>query len=149
MAITYAVLKNGNPIVCDYVAGSAISAGDVIVTTATPRIAQEDIANGAKGALACSGGIYLMPKATAGSSASPDDTLVYWDATNHVITTTSSGNERLGYTVAASVDGAATAPNQSRSLGNARFAETQSMTNAANVTTNRYTDCPDNNPDNS
>lgn len=108
MAATYAKYLHGEAVMVDYTPGADVSAGDVVVTSATPRIAHKDIASGVKGALAQFGGVYTFPKSTAGSSAIGDNVLVYWDATNHVITTTSSGNKRLGYTVGASADGDST-----------------------------------------
>jgi predicted RecA/RadA family phage recombinase len=105
MAVTYAKFKHGEPLMVDHTPGSAVSAGDVIKTNDSLRIAHSDIASGAKGALAAGGGVYEFPKTSGSTTAIADDKLVYWDATNHVITTTSSGNTKLGYTVGASVDG--------------------------------------------
>lgn len=105
MSVTYAKYLHGEAVMVDHTPGSDVTAGDVVVTSATPRIAHKDIPSGVKGALAQMGGVYTFPKTAGGSTAIGDNVLVYWDATNHVITTTSSGNKRLGYTVGASVDG--------------------------------------------
>jgi len=102
---TYATYLHGDAQMVEYTAGADISAGDVIVTNDTPRIAHLDIANGALGALAARGGVYRMPKASGSTTAIAADKKVYWDATNHVVTTTSSGNKGFGVTVKASVDG--------------------------------------------
>ena len=108
MAITYATYVQGRPQMEDYVAPAAVNAGDLIITGATIRIAHLDIAAGELGALAIDGGVYTFPKATTGGSAIADNTIVYWDNTNKVITTTSAGNKRLGYTFGTSLDTDAT-----------------------------------------
>jgi predicted RecA/RadA family phage recombinase len=50
------------------------------------------------------GGVWSLPKASGSSTAITLGSLVYWDATNKVVTTTSSGNKVIGVTFAASVD---------------------------------------------
>lgn len=93
---------SGNVDVCDYTAGATISAGDVIVTADTPRIAQVDIANGAVGALVVRGGIWRC----TGDAAIATNKKVYWDNTNDKVTETSSGNKLFGVTTSAcSADG--------------------------------------------
>jgi predicted RecA/RadA family phage recombinase len=96
-------LVGGDPIVCDYTAGATITAGDVIVTADTPRIALRDIANGDLGALSVVGGIYEC----TGDAAIAADKKVYWNNTDNKVTETSSGNKVFGRTVSAcSADGA-------------------------------------------
>ena len=104
MAITFATYIHGSLRMQDYVAPVFINAGDVVVTGVTPRVAHLDIQAGELGALAVQGGVYSMPKSTAAASAIADNTLVFWDAANKVITVTSAGNKRFGYTFGASVD---------------------------------------------
>lgn len=93
-----ATFVSGEYETADYTAGATITAGDVIVTADTPRIAHSDIANGALGTLATRGGIYKV-KANAAIAA---DTKVYWDNSNDEVTVTSSGNKVFGVTVEAS-----------------------------------------------
>jgi predicted RecA/RadA family phage recombinase len=92
-------LKKGNPINCDYTAGATITAGDVIVTSVTPRVALHDIANGDLGALSVFGGIYEC----TGDAAIATDKKVYWvDASNKVSEDANSGaNKAFGMTVSA------------------------------------------------
>ncbi len=90
----------------DHTPSGAVSAGDVIVTNDTPKIAHNDIAAGALGALAARGGVYTVPKAAGSSTAIADDKKVYWDDTNNVITTSaaSGANKAFGITIGASLD---------------------------------------------
>lgn len=93
-----ATFVSGNPVMADYTAGADITAGDVIVTGDSPRIAHSDIANGAKGSLACMGGVYKV-KANAAIAA---DKKVYWDDSNNEVTETASSHKVFGRTVQAS-----------------------------------------------
>jgi predicted RecA/RadA family phage recombinase len=90
-------LKKGNPINCDYTAGATITAGDVIVTSATPRVALHDITNGDLGALSVFGGIYEC----TGDAAIATDKKVWWDDTANKVTETSTSNKPFGVTVSA------------------------------------------------
>lgn len=108
MAITYAKYRHGDARMVDYTPGSAVSAGDVVVTGDTPRVAHLDIAANELGALAAEGGIYEMPKATTSGSAIAADKKVYWDASAHVVTESSSSNKVFGVTVSAGADSDAT-----------------------------------------
>lgn len=83
----------------DYTPGSAVSAGDVIVTSTTPRVAHRDIAANDLGALSASGGVYTC----TGDAAIAVDKKVYWvDASNKVSEDANSGaNKAFGVTVSA------------------------------------------------
>lgn len=97
-----AQFRHGNPLMVDHTPGSAVTAGDVIVTADTPRIAHLDIAANALGALAACGGVYQC----TGDAAIAADKKVYWDDTNNKVTETSTSNKAFGYTVTAcSADG--------------------------------------------
>jgi predicted RecA/RadA family phage recombinase len=93
----------GCPIMVDYTPGADVAAGDVIVTSDTPRIAHLDIASGVLGALAATGGLYQC----VGDGAIGADKTVYWDDTNNKVTETNT-NKKFGVTVTACTgDGAA------------------------------------------
>lgn len=68
-------VQNGDSI--DYVPGSAVAAGDVVVVGGKPLIAHDDIASGALGALFTTG-LYRVPKKT-GAIALGDP--LYWNPT--------------------------------------------------------------------
>lgn len=104
MSLTYAQLVSGTPLMVDYTPGADVSAGDVVVVGDQPMVAHLDIPSGRLGSLAVAGGIYKMPKASGSTTAIAAGKRVYWDATNHVVTETSSGNKKFGVTVKASVD---------------------------------------------
>ena len=76
----------------DYTPSSAVAAGDVVVLNDLVCVANRPIAANALGAVSIEG-VHTMPKA---SGAIGQGALVYWDATNSNITTTSSGNKRAG-----------------------------------------------------
>ena len=101
---TYAKYRHGSPLMVDHTPGADVAAGDVVVVGVQLRIAHSDIPANTQGALASGGGVYLMPKTAGSTTAIADGATVYWDATNHVITTTASGNKKLGTTIGASVD---------------------------------------------
>ena len=92
-----ATFRHGSPVMVDYTPGSAVTAGDVIVTSTTPRIAHLDIASGVLGALAAEGGVYEV----TGDAAIAADKKVYWDDTNNKVTETSTSNKVFGVTVTA------------------------------------------------
>jgi predicted RecA/RadA family phage recombinase len=88
----------------DYTPSStAVTAGDVLVVGDFVAVAKLDIAVGRLGALAVRGTFYF-PKTAGTSTALAQGTTVYWDATNHVVTTTSSGNKLIGKVAQAAVD---------------------------------------------
>ena len=104
MSLTYAQFVSGNPLMVDYTPGADVSGGDVVVIGDETMVAHNDIASGRLGSLSPEGGVYKMPKAAGADTAIASGKRVYWDATNHVVTVTSSGNKKFGVTVKASVD---------------------------------------------
>lgn len=94
-----ATFKYGDPVMVDHTPSSAVTAGDVIVTSTTPRIAHLDIAANALGALAATGGIYEV----TGDAAIAADKKVYWvNASDKVSEDANSGaNKAFGVTVSA------------------------------------------------
>lgn len=89
--------RQGDPQFCDHTPGSAVTAGDVIITSATVRIAHVDIAASALGALAYSGGIYEC----TGDAAIAEDKKVYWVDADNEVTETAGSNKVFGVTVSA------------------------------------------------
>lgn len=90
----------------DYTPVSAASAGDVVVIGDLVGVVKIDIAAGAEGALSVMG-VFDMAKTSGGGTAIAAGLPVYWDATNHVVTTDPANgvNKRAGETVTASLDG--------------------------------------------
>ena len=83
----------------DYTPGSAVSAGDVVVQGDLIGIAAVDIAANKLGSLQVEG-VFDVTKATNVAYATVG-TILYWDDTNNVVTTTSAGNKQIGKTVRA------------------------------------------------
>lgn len=108
MATDNVNLFHGDPIMVDHTPSGAVAAGEVVVTADTPRIAHRAIAANELGALAFGGGVYTCPKATGTGQAIAANTLVYWNASGSVVTTTASSHKKFGYTVEASGDDDAT-----------------------------------------
>jgi len=101
MAITYAKLWKGQPLVVDYTPGSAVTAGDVVIISNNIYFAVHDIAASVLGSLNI-GGIWDLPKEASVAHAA--GVLVYWDGTNHVVTTTAGSLKKLGIVAAAAAD---------------------------------------------
>jgi len=81
----------------DHTPSGAVSAGDVIVTADTVRIAHSDIAASTLGSLALHGGVYSVP----GDAAIAADKVVYWNDTANKVTEDSSAGKVFGVTVSA------------------------------------------------
>lgn len=92
-----AVFKYGEPEMVDHTPGSAVAVGDVIVTSATARIAHHAIESGLLGAVAANGGTYTV----AGDAAIAADVKVYWNAAASQVTATAGANKVFGITVTA------------------------------------------------
>jgi predicted RecA/RadA family phage recombinase len=85
----------------DYTPSSAVAVGAVVaVGSVGVGVAVRPIAANELGALAVEG-VFEFPKATGAGTALTFGAKVYWDATNSVVTTTSSGNTLAGYVVVA------------------------------------------------
>lgn len=91
--------------VVDYVAGSAISNGQVLLIGKRIGVALVAIANGATGAVMVRG-IFTIAKLSTDVVAQGD--LLYWDAGNSRLTTTASGNTQAGYATKAAGSGVTT-----------------------------------------
>ena len=89
--------------VVEYTPSSAVTAGTVVVQGTLVGVALQDIAANALGALSVEG-VFDFPKTAAGSGqAIAVGVAVYWDDTNDVATTTSSGNTLIGKVVLAAL----------------------------------------------
>jgi predicted RecA/RadA family phage recombinase len=82
----------------DYTPSAAVAVGDVVVIGDTVTVAVRPIAANTLGAVAVEG-VFTFPKATG--SAIGQGVIVYWDATNGVITATAGSNKRAGKVAAA------------------------------------------------
>ncbi len=97
MAITYAAHCCGESVSLDYTPGSAVAAGDVLVLGNNVFLAKRAIEANQLGSIDI-GGIWDLPKEA--SVAHNQGDLVYWDATNHVVTKTAGSNKKLGIAAA-------------------------------------------------
>jgi predicted RecA/RadA family phage recombinase len=84
----------------EYTPGTAVSAGDVIVQGGLVGVALQAIPANTVGSLAVAG-VFDFVKATGSGTAITAGASVYWDASNQVATTTSSGNTLIGKAVKA------------------------------------------------
>lgn len=82
----------------DYTPGADVAAGDVIVQGDLVGVARFDIKSGVLGALAVTG-VFDFAKAT--NVAYTVGTILYWDDTNNIVTTTATGNKQIGKVVRA------------------------------------------------
>lgn len=85
----------------DHVASADLAANEIVVIGARIGVAGADIASGEKGAVYVEG-VFKMPKASGAITAGA---LVYWDATNKCITTTSTDNTLAGFATEAAASG--------------------------------------------
>jgi predicted RecA/RadA family phage recombinase len=81
-------------------ASRAVTAGQGMLQGVTFGVALNDVANGATGEFAVTG-VVTLPK--VGAQAQNEGVAVFWDNTNFNVTTTASGNTRIG--VVANVGG--------------------------------------------
>lgn len=91
--------------VIDYVAGSTISSGQILLIGLRIGVALTSIANGATGAAQVKG-IFTIAKLSTDVVA--QGALLYWDNTNSRLTTTSAGNTLAGYATKAAGNGVTT-----------------------------------------
>jgi predicted RecA/RadA family phage recombinase len=87
----------------DFTPDTDVAAGDVVIIGDLAGIAKLDIKAGTLGALALVG-VFDIPKATGEGTAIAAGTIVFWDATDKVVTATAGENKYLGKTVIASTD---------------------------------------------
>ena len=88
----------------EYTAANGLSVGQVVSLTNIIGVALNDIASGASGAIALEG-VFQLP-AASGITAAIGDKL-YWDDTNNLLTTTSTGNAVAGVTLTTKATAAA------------------------------------------
>lgn len=89
----------------NYVAGSNLSAGAVVVIGVRVAVLLADIASGATGAVRVQG-VFNLAKLSTDVVAQGD--LLYWDAGNSRLTTTASTHKVAGYAAQASGNGVTT-----------------------------------------
>jgi predicted RecA/RadA family phage recombinase len=77
----------------DFTPTSAVAVGDVIVQGDLVGVACRPLAANEPGALAVTG-VYDFLKAT--NVAYTVGTILYWDDTNNIVTTTATGNKQIG-----------------------------------------------------
>lgn len=102
MATNY--VQEGDTLAYTNGTGSTIPSSQAVLVGTRLGVALGDIANGAIGALAVRK-VFRLPKA---AGAVTQGAALYWDATNKVVTTTSSGNTYCGWAFAAAASGDAT-----------------------------------------
>ena len=87
----------------DYTPGAAVAAGDVVVQGDLVGVVKRPIAANELGAVEVAG-VFDFAKNTG--VAYSVGTILYWDDTNNVVTTTATGNKQIGKSVraAASAD---------------------------------------------
>jgi predicted RecA/RadA family phage recombinase len=100
-----ASLVFSNPTTIQHTPVAALAAGAVVVVGSIVGVAAGLIAANTPGTLDISGE-FEMPKAAGSSTAIPQGTKVYWDATNSVVTATASTHKAAGYTTIAASDDA-------------------------------------------
>lgn len=96
----------GKGYVVDYTNPSStvtIAAGTPIVQGKLFGVTVDPILPGRIGGLGTRG-VWDLPKATSAGSAITVGSLVYWDATNNVVTTTATNNTEIGKTIKAAAD---------------------------------------------
>lgn len=90
--------------VIDYTAANGLSVGQVVSLTNLVGVAMNDIASGAVGAVAIEG-VFTMPGASGITAAIGDK--LYWDDSNNVLTSTTTGNAIAGIALTAKATAAA------------------------------------------
>lgn len=101
MATNY--IQPGN--VIDYTAGANIVSGQAVLIGKRLGVALAAIANGATGSVQVTG-VFSIAKLSTDVVAAGD--LLYWDAGNSRLTTTTTSNTLAGYAVEAAGNGVAT-----------------------------------------
>lgn len=99
-----ATFRHGNPLMIDYTPVSAVAAGDIVAIGTKLGICHNPIPANTLGALSIGKGVYRVLKDT---SVFAKGDSVYNDATNHVGSSTVTGNTLLGWAETASGTGAA------------------------------------------
>lgn len=82
----------------DYTPGSAVATGDVVVQGDLVGVVKRPLAANEAGAIEVEG-VFDFSKAT--NVAYTVGTILYWDDTNNLVTTTATGNKQIGKVVRA------------------------------------------------
>lgn len=91
----------------DYTPSGAVAAGDVVVQVDLVGVATRPIAANALGALAVEG-VFDFAKAVLSTSAISAGTLLYWDESEGIVSTSSGDGKLIGKAVAAATAAATT-----------------------------------------
>jgi predicted RecA/RadA family phage recombinase len=91
-----------------YTPGSDVTAGDVVVQGDMIGVAPEDIESGALGNLAIAG-VHAFETSTGTATVETVGTLMYWDDSGDVATSTSSSHKLIGPLTVAKADADTTA----------------------------------------
>jgi predicted RecA/RadA family phage recombinase len=89
----------------DYTPSGNVAEGDVVVQGSLIGVATRAIVANVLGALAVTG-VFDMPKATGSASAITAGTILYWDASGEVVTSSNGGgaNKQFGKAIVAASD---------------------------------------------
>lgn len=87
-------------------AAAAIQSGEAMLVGKIFGVAMANVAAGATGEFETEG-VFELPALSTDVAA--QGAILYWDAANKRLTTTASGNTRVGVAIAAKANGAATA----------------------------------------
>jgi len=106
MAVPASRLAWGDCVTIDYTPEAAVTAGDVVVQGDAIGVAPSNIAASALGSLQIvgPGGTWIFPVTAGTSTALTVGTVVYWDDTNNVVTSTASTHKVLGKVAIATTD---------------------------------------------
>lgn len=99
MATPTSRLCYGDCVTFDYTpSGADVTAGDVVVQGDLIGVAPSDITDGDLGSLQAvgPGGVWIFPKSSGTGTALTVGTVVYWDDSNDVVTSTAGSNKVLG-----------------------------------------------------
>ena len=80
----------------DYTPGADVAAGDVVVQSDLVGVAKVEIKAGKLGSLAVEG---VFDFARTGATVYPAGSILYWDDTANVVTTTPTNNKLIGKSV--------------------------------------------------
>ena len=89
--------------VIDYTPSSAVTAGDVVVQGDLVAVATNDIAADVKGTLTVKG-VFAFTKNVGSTDVYTFGQLLYWDATNEYVSTSSADGKLIGKCVKAAAD---------------------------------------------
>ncbi len=110
MAVPTVRLDHGDALTIPYTPSSAYTAGTVVVQGDLLAVGANNIDANREGTLQVIGprGVWVMPKSSGTGTALTAGQVVYWDASNSVVTTTASTHKIRGKVTEAASDSATT-----------------------------------------